>query len=135
MPPGLRDGTAGKVKTRALDEPLLDCHPQAHITARGIAHRREAALQRAFEHFCRVDRHQRRQHMLDHSNAHARGVRMKVAVDQTRHQVTALAIDDLRVGKIAAVGTDFLDLSTFNDDIAAIQDFFAMAVKDLRVLE
>ena len=81
MAAGLRQGLAGEEQAGPLDQAGLDRHREAVVGAARVAHRREAALQSAFQDLSGVLVDQRARHEVETADIGVRRQGVEVGVD------------------------------------------------------
>ena len=117
MPSGLAQRAAGDEQPRPLDEPALQRQRQAVIGAPGVARRREAAIEHAFEDGNRVQRDQRVRHLLVSAKIDRRGDHVDVGVDQSGHQHAISHVDDARIASRQWSVRNLDDLRVFDQHV------------------
>ena len=89
---------------------LLDCFGEPAIGPRGIADRRKAALQHAFEHPGRLQGQERNRPVRKPGESRVDGDHMDVGVNQPRHQRAAAKLDPLGGGAVDRPVGHFADM-------------------------
>ena len=118
---GLRERFSAEEDSRPLDEAFIDRTGQPGVGARGVAHAREAALQRAFEQRPGSMRAQRGRGCVDLANGTAGRIRVEMRVDQTRHDEAAACVDEPYVRNVEFLRRDLDDFALAHQNVAVRQ--------------
>jgi hypothetical protein len=129
---GLRERFAAEEDARPNDQAFVDRASEAGIGARGVANRRKAAQQRGFEQRPRSVRPQYRVRGVDLADRTARGVGVKVRVDQAGHHGSAADVDAPGMRDLERLRRNLDDLAVANEDVAVRKRRFD-AVEDAAV--
>ena len=128
MPAGLAQCHPRREDARTPDEALLDRFCKAAIGTAGIADRREAALQHAFEHLGRLQGQQGRRPVRQAGECRIDREDMDMRVDQPRHQGAAMEIDRLGRGAGDRPIRDFADPVALDQHVVILAALVASAV-------
>src|SRR4029079_7306687 len=114
---GLRQRLAAKQDARTFDVALLDCRRDAPVGAAGIAHRREPAVEHAFQNADHAARGVERRPALQLDEAVGPADDVHVRIAQPRHEHASADVDDGRARALEPGFRNLLDAAVDDQNV------------------